>query len=103
MEEFLTIEEVAKQLKISKATVRRHIKEGRLKAVKIGRVVRVSTQDIKSLFSPVVEAKKIMSNLDWFEECRKLSREIKERHGGVLLEDSSEMIRSLREGRTLGE
>lgn len=103
MEELLTIEEVAKRLKISKATVRRHIKEGRLRAVKIGRVVRVSTEEVKSLFHPIGKAKESKTSLDWFEECRELSHKIKESHGGALLEDSSETIRSLREGRTLGE
>ena len=47
MEELLTIEEVANHLKISKATVRRHIREGRLKAVKIGKVVRISAEEVK--------------------------------------------------------
>lgn len=119
MEELLTIEEVAKHLKISKATVRRHIREGRLKAVKIGRVIRISTEEIKSLFRPIGEVKKLKTgfdkpvlskgeglttgDLEWFEECRKLSRKIKKGHSGTLLEDSSETVRGLREGRILGE
>ena len=111
MEELLTIEEVANHLKISKATVRRHIREGRLKAVKIGRVVRISAEEIKSLFRPIGVFKRLKSgfyklttgDLDWFEECRKLSRKIKKGHGGTLLEDSSGIVRGLREGRILGE
>ncbi len=111
MKELLTIEEVAKQLKISKATVRRHIREGRLRAIKIGRVVRISAQEVKSLFRPMRKFKKSKSgfdklttgDLDWFEECRKLSRKIKKRNAGVLPEDSSETVRSLREVRSLGE
>ncbi len=103
MEELLTIKEVAKHLKISKATVRRHIKEGRLKAVKIGRIVRISAEEIKSLFRPMGEIKKLKTDLDWFEQCWKLSRKIKKGHGGTLLEDSSETVRSLREGRILVE
>lgn len=103
MKDLLTVEEVARRLKISKATVRRHIREGRLRAAKIGRVVRISPEDVKSLFHPMDEVKKSKSSLDWLEECRKLSRKIKKRHGGALLEDSSETIRSLREGRTLSE
>ena len=79
------------------------IKEGRLKAVKIGRIVRISAEEIKSLFRPMGEIKKLKTNLDWFEECRKLSRKIKKGHGGILLEDSSETVRGLREGRTLSE
>lgn len=103
MEELLTIEEVANHLKISKATVRRHIKEGRLKAVKIGKVVRIPAEEIKSLFRPIGEVKRLKNNLDWFEQCRKLSQKIKKGHGGTLLEDSSETVRGLREGRTLSE
>jgi len=103
MKELLTIDEVAKQLKISKATVRRHIREGRLRAVKIGRVVRISTEDLKSLFRPIGGAKTLKISPDWFEESRKLSLNIKKSHGGALLEDSSETIRSLRERRTLNE
>ena len=119
MEELLTIKEVAKHLKISKATVRRHIKEGKLKAVKIGRIVRISAKEIKSLFRPMGEIKKLKTGFDkpvlskgeglttgdlnWFEECRKLSRKIKKGHGGTLLEDSSETVKGLREGRILSE
>ena len=103
MEELFTIEEVARHLKISKATVRRHIREGRLKAVKIGRVVRISAEEIISLFRPMGEIKKLKTDLGWFEQCRKLSRKIKKGHGGTLLEDSSETVRSLREGRILSE
>ena len=103
MEELLTIEQVAKQLKISKVTVRRHIKEGRLRAVKIGKVVRISADEVKGLFHPISKAKESKTSLNWFEECRELSHKIKESHGGALLEDSSETIRRLREGRVLGE
>ncbi|HWP91238.1 MAG TPA: helix-turn-helix domain-containing protein [Thermodesulfobacteriota bacterium] len=105
MEELLTVEEVAKRLKISKATVRRHIREGRLKAVKIGRVVRVSAEEVKELFRPIdeVKSKASTSRLAWVDKCRRLSQKIKESHHGVLLEDSSETIRSLREGRILSE
>ena len=103
MDELLTIEEVARHLKISKATVRRHIREGRVKAVKVGRVVRISAEEIKSLFRPIGKVKKLETDLDWFEECRKLNRKIKKGHGGTLLEDSSETVRGLREGRILVE
>ena len=103
MEELLTIEEVARHFKISKATVRRHISEGRLKAVKIGKVVRISAEEVKSLFRPIGLVKRLKSDLNWFEEYCKLSREIKKVHGGTLLEDSSETVRNLREGRILAK
>jgi len=97
MEELLTIEEVARHFKISKATVRRHISEGRLKAV------RIPAEEVKSLFRPIGLVKRLKSDLNWFEECRKLSREIKKVHGGTLLEDSSETVRNLRAGRILAK
>ncbi|MBI4228783.1 MAG: helix-turn-helix domain-containing protein [Deltaproteobacteria bacterium] len=100
MEDLLTIDEVAKRLKISKATVRRHIREGKLRAYKIGRVVRISFDDLKRMIRPIDELNKSKKSLDWLEGCLRLCREIKERHHSSLLEDSSETIRDLRHVRT---
>lgn len=50
-EEFLTIEEVAKRLKVGKSTVYRMVKEGRLPATKIGRVWRFSSLRISEMFA----------------------------------------------------
>lgn len=41
----LTIEEVAKLLKVTDRTVRRWIDDGKLKALKIGGVIRVTEED----------------------------------------------------------
>ncbi|HEX9666792.1 MAG TPA: helix-turn-helix domain-containing protein [Thermodesulfobacteriota bacterium] len=101
MEDLLTIDEVSKRLKISKATVRRHIREGKLKAYKIGRVVRISSDDLKRIISPIDEVNRSKKTLDWFDGCQRLCREIKERHHSSLLEDSTETIRDLRHVRTI--
>ena len=49
-EEFLTIDEVAKRLKIARSTVYRMAKEGKIPATKIGRVWRFSSMRISEMF-----------------------------------------------------
>lgn len=49
-EEFLTIEETAKRLKISKITVYRMARKGQLPAVKFGKVWRISSKKLSELF-----------------------------------------------------
>ena len=46
METHYTIRETGKTLKIAKSTIRRYIREGRLKAGRIGRVWRISESAI---------------------------------------------------------
>jgi excisionase family DNA binding protein len=45
IEELLTVREVARICHLHEVTVRRHILQGRLKAVKIGKAVRVRRED----------------------------------------------------------
>ncbi len=49
-EEFLTIEEAAKRLKISSMTVYRMARKGELPAIKIGKVWRISNLKLTQLF-----------------------------------------------------
>ena len=42
----LTIEDIAKHLNISAITVRRYIDNGQIKAVKIGKVWRISQEEL---------------------------------------------------------
>lgn len=49
-EEFLTIEETANRLKISKITVYRMARKGQLPAVKFGKVWRISSVKLAELF-----------------------------------------------------
>ncbi len=48
-EALLTVREVAQRLRVHPITVRRHIKAGRLRAVRIGRAVRVREADLAVL------------------------------------------------------
>ncbi len=50
-EEFLTIDEVAKLLKVARSTVYRMAKEGKIPATKIGRVWRFSSLRISEMFN----------------------------------------------------
>lgn len=49
-EEFLTIEEVAKRLKVNKVTIYRWVRKGKLPAVRFGRVWRISSLRLSELF-----------------------------------------------------
>ena len=51
--EFLTIRETARLLKVSPITIRRYIDAGRLRAVKVGRSVRVRREAIEAFLRPV--------------------------------------------------
>ena len=44
----LTVPEVAERLRVHPITVRRHIKAGRLRAVRVGRAVRVRESDLEA-------------------------------------------------------
>lgn len=46
---FLTVRDVAERLKVSQRTVRRWIDQGYLQAIKIGRTVRISEEELSSL------------------------------------------------------
>lgn len=51
--ELLTIQEVATMMRVSSITIRRQIKEGELKAVRVGRQIRVPKRAVKQLAKPV--------------------------------------------------
>jgi len=48
----LTVNEVAERLRIHPITVRRHIKAGRLRAVRVGRNVRLREADLEAFLRP---------------------------------------------------
>lgn len=57
MEEFYTLEEIAKNLKVSKMTLYRYIKVWKLKAYKLWKEIRIKKQDydefiLNSTFTP---------------------------------------------------
>ena len=51
-EELLTVNEVAERLKVHPITVRRHIKAGRLRALRAGRSIRVRASDLEAFLRP---------------------------------------------------
>ena len=51
--ELLTVQEVARLLRVSPITVRRHIASGRLAAVRAGRQVRVPRESLDAFLMPV--------------------------------------------------
>jgi excisionase family DNA binding protein len=48
----LTVRDVARRLQIHEVTVRRHILSGRLKAVRVGKSVRVTPEDLQEYLHP---------------------------------------------------
>jgi len=53
MPEYLTVREVAAIYRVNEITVRRHIRSGKLRAVKIGGRVRVRREDTEGLEQPI--------------------------------------------------
>ena len=51
--ELLTVNEAAKMLNLHEITIRRHIKQGRLRAIKVGRQVRIRREDLEEFMKPV--------------------------------------------------
>jgi excisionase family DNA binding protein len=54
MDELLTVQEVARICRVHEVTIRRHIAQGRLKAVRVGRSLRVRPQDVEAYVEPSV-------------------------------------------------
>jgi excisionase family DNA binding protein len=48
-QQYLTVREVAERLRLHPITVRRHIAAGRIRAVRIGRAVRVPEEEVRRL------------------------------------------------------
>lgn len=53
MSEYLTVREVAAVYRVNEITVRRHIRQGKLRAVKVGGRVRVRKEDADKLVQPM--------------------------------------------------
>lgn len=51
-EEYLTVDEVAKRLKVTRQAVYNWINEGRLQAVKAGRSTRIPESSVKAFLQP---------------------------------------------------
>lgn len=52
--EFMTIGEIARSLQLSTTTIWRHVRQGHIKAIKIGRSYRVRREDFDLLLATAV-------------------------------------------------
>ena len=50
--QLMTIQEAARMMRVSPITVRRHIANGKLEAVRVGRQVRVSSEAVERFMKP---------------------------------------------------
>lgn len=67
MEELFTVSQIAENLKVHPITIRRYIKEGKLKAFRAGGNVRISAQDLKAFtqsFVPKIKNPKAPSKAE---------------------------------------
>jgi excisionase family DNA binding protein len=54
--ELMTIQEAARELRVSAITVRRHVAAGRLPAVRVGRSIRIDRRQIERFAAPVADS-----------------------------------------------
>lgn len=59
MAQLLKINDVSDQLKMSKSSIRREIDRGNLQAVKIGKSVRISSEELNRYLSSLNESQKV--------------------------------------------
>jgi excisionase family DNA binding protein len=59
MAQLLKINDVSDQLKMSKSSIRREIDRGNLQAVKIGKSVRISSEELNRYLSSLNEPQKV--------------------------------------------
>ncbi len=59
MAQLLKINDVSDQLKMSKSSIRREIDRGNLSAVKIGKSVRISSEELDRYLSSLNEPQKV--------------------------------------------
>jgi len=76
MVEFLNIGEVAKLLGLHEITIRRCIKRGDLKAVRVGRGVRVRKEDLEDFIKPITSGKEPRHSVRDMERVLKASYKI---------------------------
>jgi excisionase family DNA binding protein len=102
--EFYTIPEIAKKLKVSPSTVWRWVKAKKLPACRVGeKSVRVHERDVVKLLQPLhvslAKAPRGISRRDLVLKIAALHKAILERRNGQLLPDSAGDLSVLREER----
>lgn len=120
LDDLLTLAEAARLLKVSRATLHRWIRQGRLPAFHVGpRAVRVRQADVAKLVRPNAEAEEshllsadggpqlfplptaeqVQRALAAMERARAMGKRILAERGGVPLEESWPLIRESRDER----
>ena len=56
--DFYTVYEVAEMLRVSDRTIRKHIEQGVLRALKVGTVYRIMKEDLDDYFERIKTARK---------------------------------------------
>jgi excisionase family DNA binding protein len=59
--ELLTVRDVALLCQVHEVTVRRHISQGRLQVVRVGKAVRVRQEDFESYIEPTTPAARVVA------------------------------------------
>ena len=119
--EWLTIAEVAQELKVSRLTVSRWIKQERLAASRVGpRAVRIRRADLDQFATPIASTvpPRFTDTLDsptplapltdeelayrraWIERIKRHQAAMLARRNGIPLESSADIIREAREERS---
>ena len=83
MPELLSVKEVARLLRLHELTVRRHIRSGRLRAVKVGGRYRVEQEDLDSFIVPVSTSEMEQRERAAHEERKAAAERILERREQV--------------------
>jgi len=71
LEEYITLKDLGKKLKISRVSLRRYIKNGRLKAKKIGRDYKISSTDLDNFLRNPNEKYNKLKNTNNFQDIHK--------------------------------
>ncbi|MHB8516692.1 MAG: helix-turn-helix domain-containing protein [Dehalococcoidia bacterium] len=107
----LTVSEVAQRLRVSRTTVWRWVHAGRLRALRVGRGIRVREEDVERVAEPATP--KATSAVAWsyqqgdldadpdevMRRLRQLHERMLRRRGGTPLRSSVDVIRQSREER----
>lgn len=102
---YLTVREVAAIYKVNEITVRRHIRNGKLRAVKIGGRVRVAESDVERFATPAAAPYRLnvprhtptTKDLEKRRILAERSRILREKIGDIGI-DMTAVIRAARDG-----
>lgn len=73
MDEFYTVEQAARTIKVHPLTIRRYIKEGKLKAYRVGGNIRISLDDLKAFAQSFIPNTKPVKQAPQISQTRSFS------------------------------